>query len=94
MDTDAARRDELLAAMVGDQMPNTGPIRLAEYEPSWPVLFEREASTIRNIRKVRARSRPGSSVARTPDATHTASPTPTSTSRRGAVISRRRCRRR
>ena len=49
MDSDAARRDELLAAMVGDQMPNTGPIRLAEYEPSWPVLFEREASTIRNI---------------------------------------------
>jgi len=35
--------------MVGDQMPSTGPVRLEEYDPSWPVQFEREAATVRDI---------------------------------------------
>lgn len=49
MDADAERRDELLAKMVGDQTPSTGRIRLVGYDPAWPVLFEREASSVRNI---------------------------------------------
>lgn len=42
-----ARGDELRAALVDGQEPSTGPIHLAEPDPAWPVLFEREAESIR-----------------------------------------------
>jgi len=38
---------ELQALMVGPLQPLDGPIVLAEYDPAWPVLYEREASRIR-----------------------------------------------
>ena len=37
--------DELRAVTVGE--PERGPVHLAEYDPAWPVLFEREAARIR-----------------------------------------------
>ena len=43
----AARGDELRAALVEGQAPSTGPIHLAEPDPTWPALFEREADGIR-----------------------------------------------
>jgi GrpB-like predicted nucleotidyltransferase (UPF0157 family)/uncharacterized protein YhfF len=43
----ATREEQLLAAMVGDARPSTGPVRLAEYDEEWPGAFEREAARIR-----------------------------------------------
>jgi GrpB-like predicted nucleotidyltransferase (UPF0157 family) len=39
--------EELRAAHVGQLVPLDGPIHLAEYDPSWPELFRREAVRIR-----------------------------------------------
>jgi GrpB-like predicted nucleotidyltransferase (UPF0157 family) len=39
--------DEIRAAVVGELGPLEGPILLAEYDPAWPALFEREAARIR-----------------------------------------------
>ncbi|MFL5732782.1 MAG: GrpB family protein [Chloroflexia bacterium] len=39
--------EELLAAWVVPPPPLTGHIRLEEYDPDWPRLFEREAARIR-----------------------------------------------
>jgi GrpB-like predicted nucleotidyltransferase (UPF0157 family) len=39
--------DELQAITVGDWLPHNAPITLAEYDPTWPVLFTREADRIR-----------------------------------------------
>jgi GrpB-like predicted nucleotidyltransferase (UPF0157 family) len=39
--------DEIRAAVVGELKPLEGPILLAEYDPAWPTLFEREAARIR-----------------------------------------------
>jgi GrpB-like predicted nucleotidyltransferase (UPF0157 family) len=36
------------AALVGDAEPATGPVVLVDYDPEWPVLFEREADRIRD----------------------------------------------
>ena len=41
--------EELRAHTVGDLEPLTSPIVLRDYDPSWPSLFEREASRIRSI---------------------------------------------
>lgn len=38
---------QLAAITVGPLQPLNGPIHLAEYDPEWPVLFEREAKRIR-----------------------------------------------
>ena len=46
--------DELLAAMVGDAKPSTGPIVLAEYDPDWPEQFGREEARIRSALGARA----------------------------------------
>ena len=43
-----SREDEILAAQVGNAQPSSGPIELAEYDPDWPRLFEREAERIRS----------------------------------------------
>jgi GrpB-like predicted nucleotidyltransferase (UPF0157 family) len=39
--------EELRAALVGDATPSTGPVVLADYDPEWPRLYEREAERIR-----------------------------------------------
>jgi GrpB-like predicted nucleotidyltransferase (UPF0157 family) len=39
--------DEIRAAVVGELKPLEGPILLADYDPAWPALFEREAARIR-----------------------------------------------
>lgn len=39
------REEELRAVTIGE--PRRGPIALAEYDPGWPALFEREAARIR-----------------------------------------------
>ena len=39
--------DEIRAATVGELQPHDGPIELADYDPRWPQLFEREAVRIR-----------------------------------------------
>jgi hypothetical protein len=47
----STRDDEIEAARVGELGPTRadGPIHLAEYDPPWPGLFEREAARIRSI---------------------------------------------
>ena len=44
-----SREDELQAFTVGELQPLAGPIVLVDYDPEWPVLFEREAARIRTI---------------------------------------------
>jgi GrpB-like predicted nucleotidyltransferase (UPF0157 family) len=39
--------EELQAVTVGERRPHNAPIALAEYDPRWPSLFEREAERIR-----------------------------------------------
>lgn len=39
---------EIRAATVGELTPLAGPIEIAEYDPEWPRLFEREAARIRS----------------------------------------------
>ncbi len=42
--------EEIKATSVGGQIkPLTGKIELAEYDPEWPHLFEREAQRIRSV---------------------------------------------
>ncbi len=43
----AMREDEILAATIGELKPLTEPIRIVEYDPEWPHLFEREEKRIR-----------------------------------------------
>ena len=45
---DQARDEELRAATVGELRPHDAPIVLAEYDPGWPALYEREAARIRS----------------------------------------------
>jgi GrpB-like predicted nucleotidyltransferase (UPF0157 family) len=47
----STRDDEIEAARVGELGPTRadGPIHLAEYDPAWPGLYEREAARIRSI---------------------------------------------
>jgi GrpB-like predicted nucleotidyltransferase (UPF0157 family) len=40
--------EEILAAHVGELPQHNAPIELAEYDPEWPHLFEREAARIRS----------------------------------------------
>ncbi len=39
--------DEIRAATIGELQAHAAPIDLAEYDPEWPLLFEREAERIR-----------------------------------------------
>src|SRR5258708_8682186 len=41
--------DEIRAAVVGELTPLTAPIALADYDPQWPRLFDREAERIRAL---------------------------------------------
>lgn len=48
--TNEVQTDEQLQAVrIGKIVPLNGPIYLADYDPEWPQLFEREATRIRNI---------------------------------------------
>ena len=39
--------EDLQAVTVGERKPHDAPVTLAEYDPAWPALFEREARRIR-----------------------------------------------
>ncbi len=39
--------EEILAVRIGSVTPLNGPIQIDDYNPAWPVLFEREAARIR-----------------------------------------------
>jgi GrpB-like predicted nucleotidyltransferase (UPF0157 family) len=39
--------EQLQAVTVGERVPHNAPVTLAEYDPAWPALFEREARRIR-----------------------------------------------
>jgi GrpB-like predicted nucleotidyltransferase (UPF0157 family) len=41
--------EELQATRVGRLVPHNAPITLADYDPQWPVLFDREAARIKAI---------------------------------------------
>jgi GrpB-like predicted nucleotidyltransferase (UPF0157 family) len=41
------REQELRAVTIGEPRRVDGPIAIAEYDPGWPALFEREADRIR-----------------------------------------------
>jgi GrpB-like predicted nucleotidyltransferase (UPF0157 family) len=38
--------EQLNAVTVGERLPHNAPISLVDYDPAWPVLFEREHSRI------------------------------------------------
>jgi len=38
--------EQILAALVDGQKPSQQPIRLCDYDPNWPVLFEKEAQRV------------------------------------------------
>lgn len=46
--------DKLLAAQVDGSTPSSGPIVLADYDPQWPRLFDREEARIRSALGERA----------------------------------------
>ena len=48
-DWEAADEEKLRAAWVAGPPRLDGPVRLAEYDPRWPVLYEREAARIRSV---------------------------------------------
>ena len=45
----ANREDEIRAATIGEPWRADGPIYLADYDPEWPALYEREAARVRAI---------------------------------------------
>jgi GrpB-like predicted nucleotidyltransferase (UPF0157 family) len=44
-----SREEELRAVRLGELQRLSGPIELADYDPAWPDLFQREAERIRRI---------------------------------------------
>jgi GrpB-like predicted nucleotidyltransferase (UPF0157 family) len=45
----AAYEEELAKYTIGQPQPLTGPIEIAEYDPTWPHMYEMEAARIRSI---------------------------------------------
>jgi GrpB-like predicted nucleotidyltransferase (UPF0157 family) len=41
--------EQLQAVTVGERTPHDAPITLADYDPRWPDLFQREATRIRGV---------------------------------------------
>jgi GrpB-like predicted nucleotidyltransferase (UPF0157 family) len=68
--TDEAAYDtELARRTIGPPRPLTSPIEIADYDPGWPRLYEREAARIRSIlgpRVVRIEHAGSTSVPRLP----------------------------
>jgi GrpB-like predicted nucleotidyltransferase (UPF0157 family) len=50
-----SRDDYMVAATIGPRRRVDGPILLADYDPAWPVLYEREADRIRDTLADRVR---------------------------------------
>ena len=48
-DAPSKRDDYMSAVTVGARRRVDGPIHLADYDPEWPVLYEREATRVRDI---------------------------------------------
>jgi GrpB-like predicted nucleotidyltransferase (UPF0157 family) len=46
--------EQLRAVTLGELQPLAGPVRLVEYDPAWPALFQREADRIRRALGARA----------------------------------------
>ena len=44
-----SRDDYMSAVTIGPRRRVDGPIVLADYDPAWPVLYEREASRVRGV---------------------------------------------
>ena len=44
-----ASDEDLQKSRVGELRPHNAPIELADYDPAWPQLFEREAARIRSV---------------------------------------------
>jgi len=44
-----AEEEKLRAAWVAEPPRLDGPVRLAEYDPGWPALYDREAARIRSV---------------------------------------------
>lgn len=51
---EVASEEYLRAHTVSDLKPLSGPIRIVDYDPAWPVAFEREAGKIRSALGARA----------------------------------------
>ena len=47
MPTQPKTEEEIAAYTIGEVQPLTAPIVVADYDPGWPALFEREAERIR-----------------------------------------------
>lgn len=48
--------EQIRAATIGELVPHAATIHIAEYDPEWPRLFEREAIRIREALGARARA--------------------------------------
>ena len=48
-DAPSNRNDYMSAVTIGARRRVDGPILLADYDPDWPVLYEREATRVRDI---------------------------------------------
>lgn len=46
--------EQIRAANVGGLTPLAGPIQIVDYDPAWPLLFEREAERVRGVLGERA----------------------------------------
>ena len=44
-----ASDEELQKSRVGEMVPHNAPIHIAEYDPEWPRLFDREAARIHGV---------------------------------------------
>lgn len=41
--------EQIQVGRIGEVVPHNAPITLAEYDPQWPVLFDREATRVRAV---------------------------------------------
>ena len=40
---------ELNAVTIGERMPHNAPILLSEYNPQWPLLYQKEETRLRDV---------------------------------------------
>jgi len=48
-DASPSRDEEIRAATIGEPTRVDGQIHLADYDPAWPILFEREVTIVRSL---------------------------------------------